>query len=249
MSVRLLIAGNWKMNLHRAEGVALAKVLADFLRQDRGVDMTVFPPATLLDPVASCLMGSAIALGGQDCHAVAAGAHTGDIAAAMLRDIGCTQVILGHSERRANHHENDSDVKAKAEAAHAAGLTAIICVGETGEDRDAGRAATVVRAQLCGSLPLASDASNTVVAYEPVWAIGTGKTARAVDIAAMHGHIRDILREVASDGDAMRILYGGSVKPKNAAEICSIDNVGGVLVGGASLDADDFRAIVTAVSS
>lgn len=244
--MRSLIAGNWKMNLLKADGTALATVLAGYMNGDKGVDMAICPPAQLLGPVAACLDGSSLGLGGQDCHAKASGAHTGDISAAMLADIGCGYVIVGHSERRADHGESDAVVRAKAEAAQAAGLIAIICVGETEAERDAGQAKVVVEAQIRGSVPEGAGAANTVVAYEPVWAIGTGKTATTDDIAEIHGHARGVLGQIMGDGDAVRILYGGSVKPGNAKEILSVNDVGGALVGGASLVAEDFIAIAEA---
>ena len=231
------------MNLHRAEGVALARDLAAFMQENRGVEMVVCPPATLLAPVAACLSGSAIALGGQDCHAAAKGAHTGDISADMLRDAGCSHVILGHSERRMGYGEGNDAIRAKAEAAHAAGLVAIICVGETAWERDAGQAAGVVESQIRGSVPAGATAGNTVIAYEPVWAIGTGITASLADIAAVLGAIRKYLRDMLAQGNIVRILYGGSVKPDNAAEILGLNHVDGALVGGASLKAADFLAI------
>jgi triosephosphate isomerase (TIM) len=246
MAVRPLIAGNWKMNLLKADGTALASALAAYMKVERGLDMVVCPPAQLLAPVAGCLEGSKLGMGGQDCHAKVSGAHTGDISAAMLADIGCGHVIVGHSERRGDHGETDAAVRAKAEAAHAAGLIAIICVGETEAERDAGQARSVVEKQLRGSLPNGATAANTVVAYEPVWAIGTGKTATTDDIAEIHGHARVVLKQIAGDGDGVRILYGGSVKPGNAAEILSVPDVGGALVGGASLVADDFIGIADA---
>ncbi len=246
MAVRSLIAGNWKMNLLKSEGVALASALADYMKAERGFDMVVCPPAQLLGPVSACLAGSRLGLGGQDCHTKVSGAHTGDISAAMLADIGCGCVIVGHSERRADHKESDAMVRAKAEAAHAAGLIAIICVGETAAERDAGKASAVVDAQLRGSLPEGASAANTVVAYEPVWAIGTGKTATTADIAEIHAHARAVLQQIAGGGAEMRILYGGSVKPGNAREILAVPNVGGALVGGASLIEADFRAIAEA---
>jgi triosephosphate isomerase len=246
MAVRPLIAGNWKMNLNLADARGLATVLAAYMKQETGLDMVVCPSAQFLAPVAACLEGSTLRLGGQDCHAKASGAHTGDISAPMLRDIGCGYVIVGHSERRADHGETDAAVKAKAAAVHAAGLIAIICVGETEAERDAGRATAVVEQQLRGSLPEGASAANTVAAYEPVWAIGTGKTATIGDVVEMHAHARRILRDVAGDGGALRVLYGGSVKPGNAAEILAAAEVGGALVGGASLVAEDFIAIANA---
>jgi triosephosphate isomerase (TIM) len=246
MAVRPLIAGNWKMNLLKADGMALASALAAHMKQERGLDMAVCPPAQLLAPVAACLEGSGLGLGGQDCHEQVSGAHTGDISAAMLADIGCGYAIVGHSERRADHGESDAVVRAKASAAHGAGLIAIICVGETEAERDAGQAMTVVDRQLRGSMPEGATAANTVVAYEPVWAIGTGKTATTDDIAEIHGHARAVVSQIAENGAVMRILYGGSVKPGNAAEILGVADVGGALVGGASLVAEDFIAIAEA---
>ena len=213
-------------------------------------EILICPPATLLAPAAEALAGSAIRVGGQDCHAKASGAHTGDIAAAQLADAGASHVILGHSERRADHGETDTQVHAKAEAAHAAGLTAIICVGETEAQRDGGQTLEVVGAQLAGSLPDGSSAATTVIAYEPVWAIGTGRTPTLDQIAEVHDDLRRrLLERFGQDGAAFRLLYGGSVKPSNAAEIFAIGNVDGALVGGASLKAADFGAIITALDA
>lgn len=239
-----LIAGNWKMNGLRADGCALARAVVDGAG-GIGVELLVCPPATLLAPVADALGGSPVRLGGQDCHAAENGAHTGDIAAAMLADIGCAYAIVGHSERRHDHGEPDAVVRAKAEAAHAAGLTAIVCVGETEQEREAGRALDVVAGQLQGSLPAAATAANTVVAYEPVWAIGTGLTPTPDQIQAVHAHARSCIAGVLGEGEAaaMRILYGGSVKPDNAADFMRLSDVDGALVGGASLAAADFLAI------
>lgn len=239
-----LIAGNWKMNGLRADGCALARAVADGAG-GVGVELLVCPPATLLAPVADALDGSPVRLGGQDCHAAEKGAHTGDLAAAMLADIGCAYVIVGHSERRQDHDETDAAVRAKAEAAHAAGLTAIVCVGETEQEREAGRALDVVAGQIQGSLPAAADAANTVVAYEPVWAIGTGRTPTPDEIQAVHAHARSSIAGSLGDAvaGAVRILYGGSVKPDNAMEFMKLSDVDGALVGGASLAADGFLAI------
>ena len=246
--VRQLIAGNWKMNGLRAEGHALASKLADLAGQappDR--DLLVCPPAPLLPPVGEALAGSLIALGGQDCHAARAGAHTGDIAAAMLADAGCRYVIVGHSERRTDHGESSSLVKAKAEAAFAANLIPIVCIGETKAERDAGRALAVIEEQLRASLAVGEAGQLPVVAYEPVWAIGTGQTASPADVAEAHAYIREVLCEILGDeGPEVRILYGGSVKPGNAAELLTVPEVDGALVGGASLKAEDFWAIATA---
>ena len=240
-----LIAGNWKMNGLKAEGLALARALV--ARAAAGdppeCAMAVCPPATLLIPVGDTLRGSGIALGAQDCHAESAGAHTGDIAAPMLKDAGCTYVIVGHSERRADHGESDEVVRAKAAAAHAARLVPILCVGETLAEREAGEALAVVERQLAGSLPDGLKAQEIVIAYEPVWAIGTGRTPTAADVAAVHAHLRAQLLERIKDGASVRILYGGSVKPTNARELLSVANVDGALVGGASLNAGDFWTI------
>lgn len=242
---RPLIAGNWKMNGLRKDGVALATALRDRLAGagETRFDMLVCPPATLIGPVGEAIGGSALALGGQDCHAAEKGAHTGDVSAAMLADLGCRYVIVGHSERRQDHAESDATVRAKATAAVAAGLTAIICVGETEAQRDAGEAEAVVERQLRGSIPDGAKAADTVIAYEPVWAIGTGRTPTNGDIAAMHARIRATLAGLVADADQVRILYGGSVKPSNAAEILAIEDVDGALVGGASLKDSDFWAI------
>ena len=209
--------------------------------------MLLCPPALLLGAVRDAVGTSAISVGGQDCHTAEQGAHTGDISAPMLADAGCGYVLVGHSERRADHVEDDSLVCAKASAAQSAGLVPVVCIGETLEQRDAGKAVGVVTGQLRGSVPARSSAATAVVAYEPVWAIGTGRTPTAEDIAEVHNALRAVLSEIAEDGAGGRILYGGSVKPENAAEILAIDNVNGALVGGASLKADDFWAIAQAV--
>jgi len=240
---RRLIAGNWKMNGLLAAGLAELKALSGHVEAAApACEVVVCPPATLL---AAFVRGS-IGLGGQDCHPKASGAHTGDISAEMLRDAGATHVIVGHSERRADHGETDALVRAKAEAAHRAGLVAIVCVGETLAERDAGRALDIVSGQLAGSVPDAATAAATVIAYEPVWAIGTGRTPTNDDIAAMHARIRADLTARFADAAAFRILYGGSVKPSNAKEILGTENVDGALVGGASLKAADFWPIVEA---
>jgi triosephosphate isomerase len=239
-----LIAGNWKMNALKADGVALARAVANGAG-GLTCGFVVCPPATLLAPVGDALAGSGVGLGGQDCHAKAKGAHTGDVSAAMLADIGCSHVIVGHSERRTDHGEDDAAVKAKAAAAQGAGLTAIVCVGESLADRDAGRTLDVVGGQVEGSLPDGATAANTVIAYEPVWAIGTGRTPTPDQIQEVHAHIRKVAARCMGQGaaDAVRLLYGGSVKPENAAEILALADVDGALVGGASLVADDFLAI------
>ena len=244
--MRQLIAGNWKMN----GSLAMAAGLADALRAAAGglaCDLLVCPPATLVQAVAQGLAGSGVAVGRQDCHAKASGAHTGDIAAAMLREVGATHVILGHSERRADHGETDAAVLAKVHAAVAAGLLPVVCVGETEAQRVAGEQNAVVGKQLAGSLP---DGFQGVVAYEPVWAIGTGRTPTEADVAAMHAHIRaELVRRLGAAGGALRILYGGSVKPSNAAALLGLPEVGGALVGGASLVADDFLGIARAAKA
>jgi triosephosphate isomerase len=222
--------------------------IAEPLRAPAGAlacDLLVCPPATLVHAVATALAGSRVAVGAQNCHAKASGAHTGDVSAAMLRDAGAAWVILGHSERRADHAETDAQVRAKAEAATAADLTAIVCVGETEAERLAGRQTEVVGTQLAGSLP---DGFAGVVAYEPIWAIGTGRTPTEADVAAMHGFIRaELVSRFGEAGKGVRILYGGSVKPSNAATLLNLPEVGGALVGGASLKAEDFLAIARGV--
>ena len=244
---RKLIAGNWKMNALREAGVALARDLAERMRAagPLGYDLLVCPPAPLLFPVGEAIRGSAIALGGQDCHGARAGAHTGDISAEMLKDAGCDYVIVGHSERRADHGESDATVRAKAAATRGAGLTPIVCVGETAEERGAGETLDVVERQVTGSIPGDGDGAALVIAYEPVWAIGSGQSATAQDVAQAHAHIRALLtrRLGAQAAGAVRILYGGSVKPENAAELLAVTDVDGALVGGASLQAEDFWAI------
>jgi len=241
--MRQLIAGNWKMNGLLAEAMTLAKAVAAGAG-GLPCDLLVCPPATVIRPLAGTLAGTPVAVGGQDCHGAASGAHTGDIAAAMLRDAGATWVILGHSERRNDHAETDAQVAAKVAAAVAAGLAPIVCVGETEAERLAGRQEAVVGAQLIGSLP--RDFAG-VVAYEPVWAIGTGRTPTEADVAAMHGFIRaTLLAHLGGAGRGVRILYGGSVKPSNAGLLMALPEVGGALVGGASLVAADFLAIARA---
>jgi len=243
-----LIAGNWKMNGMRDESVALARAVA--AQVPTGCDLLVCPPAVLIPPVVAALQGTNVAVGGQDCHFERSGAHTGDIAAAMLADAGCRYVIVGHSERRADHGEGDDLVRSKASAAHAAGLIAIVCVGETLDERDTGNTLARIRSQIEGSLPDQTTAENTVVAYEPVWAIGTGHTPTAEDVSEVHTHIRgDIERRFgAGVASGMRILYGGSMKPSNARELLAIDGVDGGLIGGASLKAEDFLAIAGSCS-
>jgi triosephosphate isomerase len=246
--MRRLAAGNWKMN---GTAAALAEVAALARAQPApGCEVLLCPPATLIDRMATAARGSAIAVGGQDCHTGTSGAHTGDVSAAMLRDAGASHVILGHSERRADHGETDALVAAKTQAAWDAGLIAIVCVGETEAQRDAGRTLAVVGAQIDGSVPLTATAATLVVAYEPVWAIGTGRTPTLAEIADVHAFVRNRLRaRIGAEADGVRLLYGGSVKPSNAADIFALANVDGALVGGASLKAADFGAIVAALSA
>ena len=238
-----LIAGNWKMNGLRAEAAVLAAALRGGAP---GCDLLVCPPTTVLAEVARLLRGSAVMVGGQDCHEAASGAHTGDVSAPMLRDAGAGWVILGHSERRQDHEEMDVAVRRKAVAAAAAGLVPVVCVGETAAERERGHAERVVGRQLAGSLP---PGFAGVVAYEPVWAIGTGLVPTDADVAAMHAFIRaQLVADLGANGATLRILYGGSVKPGNAAALLGLPDVGGALVGGASLKADDFLAIAHAAA-
>jgi triosephosphate isomerase (TIM) len=246
--MKKLAAGNWKMNGSKA---ALAEVTALLAANPAPVcEMLLCPPATLVAGMAEAAKGTALSVGGQDCHPKPQGAHTGDISAGMLRDAGATYVILGHSERRTDHGETDALVRAKAEAAVATGLIAIVCVGETEAERDVGKTLAVIGTQIDGSIPLGATADNLVLAYEPVWAIGTGRTPSLSEIAEVHGFIRGRLRGLIGDEAAkVRILYGGSVKPSNATEIFAVPHVDGALVGGASLKAADFGAIVAALSA
>lgn len=248
---RPLIAGNWKMNGSRAQAEALITDLKArrAAQPDLAADVLVCPPAPYLLQAVRLAENSGIAVGAQDCHTKPSGAHTGDISAAMLADCGCRYVILGHSERRADHDETSELVAAKAKAALEAGLIAIVCVGETEAERDRGAALDVVSSQLEGSVPADAAADNLVIAYEPVWAIGTGRTPTPDDIAAVHAHIRALLKAWFKDGGEMRILYGGSVKGSNAAALLHIPNVDGALVGGASLKSDEFWAIALAAAA
>ncbi len=241
-----MVAGNWKMNGLTTEAVDLAAGVAAGA-EEAPCDLVVCPPAVYLAVVGDALEGSGVGLGGQDCHPETKGAHTGDVSAQMLADVGCGYVIVGHSERRTNHHEADALVQAKAAAAHAAGLTAIICIGETEDERDRGETLSVVHTQLEGSLPASATAANTVIAYEPVWAIGTGRTPTADEVQEVHARIRDGLADLrgAADAAGTRLLYGGSVKPDNAAELLGLADVDGALVGGASLKVEDFLAIAS----
>lgn len=247
MAPRKLAAGNWKMNgdlaaLDQVDQLAAAHPVP-------GCDVLICPPAVLVHALATRMSGQAIAVGGQDCHWQASGAHTGDISAGQLHDVGASHVILGHSERRTDHGETDDQVAAKATAAQQAGLVSIICVGESEAQRDAGQTLKVIAAQLDGSIPDGSTAANCVIAYEPIWAIGTGRTPSIDEIAEVHQLMRDRLSARFADGNQLSLLYGGSVKPGNAAEIFAIANVDGALVGGASLKASDFGPIVAALGA
>ena len=247
MAPRKLAAGNWKMNGTLA-ALAEVEALAE-AHPAPSCDVLICPPAILIHALSTRIAGLGIKVGGQDCHVKASGAHTGDLAAAQLADVGASHVILGHSERRADHGETSGTVAAKARAAHEAGLVAIICLGETEAERDAGQTLDVIAGQLVASLPEGATAANTVIAYEPVWAIGTGRTPSTDQIAEVHALLRADLSKTLSDGADVALLYGGSVKPSNAAEIFAIPHVNGALVGGASLKAADFGPIVAALSA
>jgi triosephosphate isomerase len=243
-----LIAGNWKMN-GTAASLAEIEAVRIGLPSARAADYLLCVPATLVSRAASATSGSALMVGGQDCHAAEGGAHTGDVSAEMLADAGAGAVIVGHSERRADHGESDDAVSAKTEAAWRAGLVAVICVGETREERESDQAEAVVGSQLAASVPDAMTATNSVIAYEPVWAIGTGLVPSSDDIAAMHAFIRGRMKvRFGPEGEGVRILYGGSMKPGNAGEISAIANVDGGLIGGASLKAADYLAICDAIA-
>jgi triosephosphate isomerase len=244
---RPLLAGNWKMNGLKASATELGRIMQGTGDLWQKVDLMICPPATLLMTFAVVALGSKVAIGAQDCHAEPSGAFTGDISAEMLADLGVTAVIVGHSERRIYHKETDAEVRAKAHAASRAGLTAIVCIGETRVEREVGRTLDVLGRQIDGSLPSGITPGNLVVAYEPVWAIGTGLTPTPADVAEAHSFIRK--RLAAGHGAAaegIRILYGGSVKPSNANELMAVADVDGALVGGASLKADDFLGIAAA---
>ncbi len=242
--IRPLIAGNWKMNGLKASLSEIAVIAQGAGALWRKVDLLICPPATLLFTSAASVIGARVAIGAQDCHVATSGAHTGDISPQMLVDAGATAVIVGHSERRADHGETDALVRRKAEAAWNEGLVAIICIGETQAERDAGQALDVVGRQLAGSVPDGATAANTVVAYEPVWAIGTGRTPTVAEVAEVHDFMRKTLTgRFGTEAAGIRLLYGGSVKPSNAAELMAVSNVNGALVGGASLKAADFLAI------
>ena len=246
--MRQLIAGNWKMHGTGERLVEIEAVARAVVAGKAACDVLICPPATLIAPAAAAA-GDRIDIGGQDCHAEISGAFTGDISAEMLKDAGASTVIVGHSERRQYHGDTDAMVAAKAKAAWRAGLLAIICIGETEAERAAGKTFDVCRTQLAGSVPDGAAAATTCVAYEPIWAIGTGKTPTSAEITQVHGHIRqELASRFGDEGAQMRILYGGSVKGANAAEILALENVGGALVGGASLKAADFQPIIAAAA-
>lgn len=246
--IRPLVAGNWKMNGLSTSLDELSRIGQGFMRGlDAETDVLVCVPDTLLFRASERVKDTPVRIGGQNCHALESGAHTGDVSAEMLKDAGARSVIVGHSERRTDHKETDADVKAKAEAAWRAGIEAILCIGETREQREAGEALAVLSAQLAGSVPPTATSQTLVVAYEPVWAIGTGLTPTVADVAQAHAHIRsELAKIIGSEASKLRILYGGSVKPSNAKELLAVENVDGALVGGASLKASDFLAIAEA---
>jgi triosephosphate isomerase len=244
---RPLIVGNWKMNGLRKSSAELLRIVQDAVRLPRHVDIVVCPPATLVASFASLARGSRVRIGAQDCHPEPAGAYTGDVSAEMLADAGAIMAIIGHSERRSYHKESDAQVRVKTLAAWRAGIAAIVCIGETRAEREGRQTLDVVARQLTASLPEGARGENLVIAYEPVWAIGTGLTPTPSDVAEVHTLIRRKLTErYRGAGEAMRILYGGSVKPANAQELLRVDNVDGALVGGASLKADEFLGIAAA---
>ncbi|HEY6754022.1 MAG TPA: triose-phosphate isomerase [Pseudolabrys sp.] len=241
-----LVAGNWKMNGRAASRGEFTKIIAGAGALAGKADLMVCPPATLIASFSAAAQGSGVAIGGQDCHIEPFGAHTGDISAEMLADAGASAVILGHSERRAEHYETDAQVHAKVQAAWRAGLTAIVCIGEQRAERAAGKTLEVVGRQLAGSVPQGATGAKLVIAYEPVWAIGTGLTPTPDDVAEVHAFIRKRLAEgLSAGGERVRILYGGSVKPANAGELLTVPEVNGALVGGAALKAEDFLAIAS----
>lgn len=245
---RPLIAGNWKMNGLRKDGVALAFAVGEFLKSGsgKGCEVLICPPFTLIAAVNEAIAETGVKLGAQDCHSLEKGAHTGDISAAMLADAGCCYVLAGHSERRADHGESDAEVRAKAKAANDAGLSAVICIGETEAERDGGKTLEVVKSQIAGSVPGSATAANTVLAYEPVWAIGTGRTPSLDEVQQVHAFIRSELAAVVGPeaADGIRILYGGSMNRGNAAGLLALADVDGGLIGGASLKAEEFKAII-----
>jgi triosephosphate isomerase len=239
-----IVLGNWKMNGLRAEGDALVRDILQRLLENQGTGtIGVCPPATILSVISDVLVDTPVKLGGQDCAVQSEGAYTGDISARMLVDAGCNFTIVGHSERRHGHGEDDALVRAKADAALTAGLDVVLCIGETEADYDAGNTIAVLDRQIEASLPAKADAENLIVAYEPVWAIGTGKTPTIDIIASTHAHLRRRLEDLVASGSDVPILYGGSVKASNAGEILAVDDVDGALVGGASLKAEEFLAI------
>lgn len=243
---KALVAGNWKMNGLKAAAQEIITLEAKINESGAKCDVLICPPFTLIGELAG-LGANNVAIGAQDCHMNMSGAHTGDISAEMLHELGCNEIIVGHSERRADHSETNEIVNAKAVAAQSVGATAIICVGETIDEREAGKAIDIVTSQVKASIPDSAAAENTIIAYEPVWAIGTGHTPTAGDVEEVHGEIRKVLKERFGDaGVSVRILYGGSVKAANAHELMSVPNVNGALVGGASLKADDFYGIISA---
>jgi triosephosphate isomerase len=245
---RRLVAANWKMNGLRKSNTELFKILEDSIHLPRDVDVVICPPATLISIFSGLLRGSRLKLGGQDCHPEPSGAFTGDVAAEMLADVGASYVILGHSERRNFHRETDNDVRAKTLAAWRAGLIAIVCIGESKAERDARETLQVVSRQIDTALPNGARAENLVIAYEPVWAIGTGVTPTPADVAEVHTFIRRRLSErFGTAGQGIRVIYGGSVKPANAKELMGAENVDGALIGGASLKAEEFMAIAGAL--
>ena len=249
MDRRKLIAGNWKMNGLRAGAIDLVDRLIDMCAEetDLEADILVCPPFTLLDRIGQQLAGGRVMLGAQDCHVERSGAYTGDVSAAMAKDLGASYVIVGHSERRTGHHESNDLVRAKADAVLAAGLTAIVCLGESDPERRAGHAVDVVRAQLAGSVPAGATPESLVIAYEPIWAIGSGRIPETDEVVEIHSALRQGLHDLmGSSASGVRILYGGSVKPSNAREFLSLPDVDGCLVGGASLNADEFWAIALA---
>jgi len=247
---KTLIAGNWKMNGHLEDGVALAKGVALEVKKSgrRDCEVLICPPYTLLMATKKAIKGSRVQLGAQDCHFDAKGAHTGDISPLMLKDLGCQYVIVGHSERRTDHGETNELIAKKASSAIEAGLKVIICIGETEKERDENRTIEVCTSQIMGSVPSNATYQNTVIAYEPVWAIGTGKTPTAQDVEDVHASIRKVISKKLGRANAnkMRILYGGSMKPSNAKELLSLEDVDGGLIGGASLKVADFTAIIDA---
>jgi triosephosphate isomerase len=247
-ALRPLVAGNWKMH-GRMASIGEVDVVKERLARHSGVscDIMICPPAPYIIPMVEAARAAGILVGGQDCSQRPDGAHTGDISAPMLADAGCHAVIVGHSERRTDHGESDELVRGKAEAVHFAGLTAIICIGETQEQHEAGQTHAVLERQLAGSVPQGAEAANTVIAYEPVWAIGSGRTPTTHQVAAAHALMHRLLTaRFGAEGEGMRLLYGGSVKPANAAELMAIEHVDGALVGGASLKGADFWGIIEA---